>query len=55
VLTEIEKHFSLESFTLHPSHMFSFVALRRRFESEPVSSRTIPLSLRAFKSSNIYT
>jgi hypothetical protein len=41
-LTEIENQFGLESSTLHPSHMFSFVALRRRFEGEPVSLCTNP-------------
>ena len=55
VLTEIEKQFGLESSTLHSSHMFSFVALHRGFEGEPLCLCTIPLSLRAFQSSNSYT
>ncbi len=55
VLTEIEKQFGLESSTLHPSHMFSFVALRRRFENEPLWLCTNPPSLHAFQSSNFYT
>jgi hypothetical protein len=55
VLAEIEKQFGLEYSTLHPSHIFSFVALRQRFESELVSLYTIPLSLRALLSSNFYT
>ena len=55
VLTEIETQFGLESSTLHPSHMFSFVALQRGFEGEPLCLCTNPPSLRAFQSSNFYT